>query len=42
MTGIFILLGGMAAFIGIITTLDLIARRHDDDKRSAEKSSARR
>ena len=29
MTGIFILLGGMAAFAVIITTLDALTQRHD-------------
>jgi hypothetical protein len=33
MTGIFILLGGMAAFAVIITTLDALTQRHDRKKR---------
>jgi hypothetical protein len=31
-TGIFILLGGMAAFAVIITTLDFLTQRHDRNK----------
>ena len=32
MTGIFVLLGGMAAFAIIITTLDALTQRHDRKK----------